>query len=118
MDTVSFLAANLFCYRPEHVLSGAYLFDKWDPALVETIGESLSSQADGMRIDLQTSQYSELTPLFKTTFEVCFPFCSAFAVKNMVIWYGYITQHLTHYGHEVMQVVNFLWTLERVLVPV
>jgi secreted Zn-dependent insulinase-like peptidase len=70
MDTVSGLAAAMFCYRPEHVLSGAYLHEEWDPALVQQIGEALSAKSDGMRVDLQTSGFENLRDQFKATFEV------------------------------------------------
>ena len=70
METVSDLAASLFCYRPEHALNGAYLYEEWDEALITRVGAALSAQSDGLRLDLQTSEFANLCPLFKDTFQV------------------------------------------------
>jgi hypothetical protein len=70
MDTVENLAASLFCYRPEHVLCGAYLYEEWDSALVQRVGEALSAKSDGVRVDLQTSEFHNLSSHFKETFKV------------------------------------------------
>lgn len=70
MDTVSELASSLFSYRPEHVLSGAYLYEEWDEALITRVGAGLSARSDGMRVDLQTSEFTKLRALFEKTFEV------------------------------------------------
>lgn len=71
MDTVSDLAASMFCYRPEHVMSGGYVYEEWDPALVQRVGEALSVTSDGLRVDLQTSEFANASGVFKETFEVC-----------------------------------------------
>lgn len=85
MDTVSDLAASLFCYRPEHVMNGGYLYEEWDSALVEKIGAALSTKANGLRVDLQTSEFASLCPLFKETFEVCCTACESSTCYHIIV---------------------------------
>jgi hypothetical protein len=69
---VADLAEAMFYYRPEDVLSEAYVYEEWDPSLIQRVGEALSATSDGIRMDLQTSEYQSLSDEFKATFMVRF----------------------------------------------
>jgi hypothetical protein len=70
LEEVSTLSANLLTYKVEHALSGEFLYEKWDAALLKQVGSLLSAKADGLRIDLQTSEFETLLPLFHQVFQV------------------------------------------------
>lgn len=64
------LATHMRVYEPEHVLSGPYLYTKWDPHLVQQLLTLLSADSAGMRIDVQTSDYDSMQQQFVKRFEV------------------------------------------------
>ncbi|KAK9808961.1 hypothetical protein WJX72_007074 [[Myrmecia] bisecta] len=57
-DYVTRLAADLHTYAPEHIVNGSFLYDKWDPELVQSLLDRLTPSE--MRIDLQTSAFEQL----------------------------------------------------------
>lgn len=70
IDTVTQLASDMRVYAPHHVLVGGYLHDKWDPHLVEQLVSLMAPDREGMRVDVQTSDFDSLKGAFATTFEV------------------------------------------------
>jgi hypothetical protein len=57
-------------YQPPHILVGSYLYEVWDPHLVEQLVSLMAPDRPGMRIDVQTSDFGVLQPQFKATFKV------------------------------------------------
>ena len=69
MDTVTQLASDMLVYAPHHVLVGGYLHERWDAHLVEQLVSLMAADREGMRLDVQTSDFDALKEAFATTFE-------------------------------------------------
>ena len=77
MDTVTQLASDMRVYTPEHLLVGNYLYGTWDANLIKQLLSLMAPDVAGMRIDLQTSEYEQLTQGLDTTFQVRGMACSS-----------------------------------------
>ncbi|KAL0048825.1 hypothetical protein WJX82_000128 [Trebouxia sp. C0006] len=52
------LAADAPYYAPEHLLNGHYLYDQWDPKLVNQLLDQMTPS--NVRVDVQTSSFSNI----------------------------------------------------------
>jgi hypothetical protein len=70
-EYVGALSRNMVLYPPEHTLCGDFLYETWDPAAIQQVGDLLCPAHDGLRIGLQSTEFHTLRSTFKDTFEVC-----------------------------------------------
>ena len=83
MDTVTQLASDMRVYTPEHLLVGNYLYGTWDANLIKQLVSLMAPDVAGMRIDLRTSEYEQLTQGLEASFEVR---CVACFIKKNARW--------------------------------
>ncbi|GMH33878.1 hypothetical protein BSKO_01712 [Bryopsis sp. KO-2023] len=68
-DYVTRLSTAPFYFDSEHTLNSSYIYEDWDPELVEDTLSRMDANAIGLRIDLQTKQFEESKELAKKVFD-------------------------------------------------
>jgi hypothetical protein len=72
METATQLAADMLVYAPEHTLVGGYLHSTYDAHLIGQLLALMAPDRDGMRIDVQSSDYERLRSSLEGKFKVCY----------------------------------------------